>query len=288
MNTQGYQIAAGLAVYAGAFGSANWMWLRRSGVETTAVMTVICCLPAMLTLLLAATSLADYRQYVVRLLACAMFTPILLLFWSGSQEPAVGWPFLTGAGVAHALAFVAAIFWLGTNTTRVEAVGGVAPVDAETLTARLVSLPAGVARCDAQKPAAFEVVVRFRAEAGRLHAVMLRLDTEQHAVHVRERLTADAARPVTAAEASLRGLGEPAFDPSRPEAASISGKVAQTTMIEPARLQAIPLTLDGRTAKLPADFTAGLDGEGLVTALCAVVTRSGWNWQPEFFESGDR
>jgi hypothetical protein len=32
-----------------------------------------------------------------------------------------------------------------------------------------------------------------------------------------------------------------------------------------------------------ADFVASLDERGVATLLCAVVTRSGWHWQPAFF-----
>ena len=58
----------------------------------------------------------------------------------------------------------------------------------------------------------------------------------------------------------------------------------QTTLIEPARLAAVPLQLTPGGAHLPEAHVDGLDGEGVLTALCALVTRSGWHWQPRTAE----
>jgi hypothetical protein len=42
----------------------------------------------------------------------------------------------------------------------------------------------------------------------------------------------------------------------------------------------VPLQLQSAGALLPAAYLDSLDGEGVLTVLCAVVTRSGWHWQP--------
>lgn len=50
-------------------------------------------------------------------------------------------------------------------------------------------------------------------------------------------------------------------------------------MIDPPRLAAVPVGLLDGAIDVPADYSlAALHGEGLVTLLCAVVTRSGWDW----------
>ena len=288
-SAQGLQFAAAQTLYLAVFGAASWFWLRWTGVDTTATVTAVCCLPVALEAALAATSQADYRQYLARLGACALFAPILLLFWSTSLDPAPAWPFPVAAAATHALVFVAGLFWIGTRATRVAAEPNATAVAAGTLVARLVSLANPGTPFTVERAPAGEVVARFLypADAGRSHVVYLRLDSARGEVHVRERLSARDAKPRNEAEASLRRPGDKLLDPSRPTAARVSGVVAQTTLIEPARLQATPLTTSGSTAELPVDFASRLDEEGLVTALCLLVIRSGWHWQPEFFARGD-
>ena len=55
--------------------------------------------------------------------------------------------------------------------------------------------------------------------------------------------------------------------------------VLQATLIEPKRLQAIPVQILGEKAEIGGK----LDGEGMVTALCALITKSGWRWAPVLF-----
>ena len=80
----------------------------------------------------------------------------------------------------------------------------------------------------------------------------------------------------------MRTLGEPICDPTRPQAQKISSRVAQATMIDPARLQATRLVLDdGRAAPAPHAVRAtATDPDAVLTLLCALVTRSGYAWQP--------
>ena len=80
----------------------------------------------------------------------------------------------------------------------------------------------------------------------------------------------------------MRTLGDPICDPTRPQAQRISSRVAQATMIDPARLQATRLALrDGEAEPAPQALSAtAADPDAVITLLCALVTRSGYAWQP--------
>ena len=283
-------------LYLIAVGVVTWSWLRWFGVDPTPVISVVCALPAILGALLARSSTVDERQYVARVLACMMFTPALLLFWATSLDPDAGaaarpiWPFATSLVVVHALCFVGAIFWGGSALTAVAPMPGAAVVSAADLRTRLISLNSttSVPFEVAMGADGADVVVSYRhgAEARRSHHVLLNLHEGRREVRVRERLGSAGARPITADEASMRGPADPFFDPTRPQAKRIWGKTAQTTQIEPSRLAAVPLQFKGQATLLPPEFAAPLDGEGMVTVLCALVIRSGWRWQPEFFAAG--
>jgi hypothetical protein len=159
---------------------------------------------------------------------------------------------------------------------------------ATELRARLLSLNAASVPFEvANDSDDVDVVVSFRyaEDARRSHHVLLKLDTVRREVRVRERTGAAGARPITAEEASMRSPGDPFYDPLRPKAKRIWGKTAQTTQIDKQRLAGVQLQFRGQRAELAADYAASLDGEGMVTVLCALVTRSGWRWQPVFFGS---
>ncbi len=82
----------------------------------------------------------------------------------------------------------------------------------------------------------------------------------------------------------MRGPSDPAFDPARPQANRVYGRTAQTTMIDPVRLAAVPLTFTQRSvATVSPAFLSTLDEEGMMTLLCALVTQSGWKWEPALF-----
>lgn len=247
---------------------------------------VICALPAACAVLLSFTSNADLTQYALRIMACGLFGPILLLFWSTSiaqQRPV--WPFATAATVLHAAAFVGFVLWAGSALTRVAADPSSARASGATVAGRLLSLGSVGAPFDVESRSAGEIVVWYRYTAGeeRSHAVILNLDEAQSQVRVRERVSANGARPKTEAEASMRGPADPYQHPARPRADRVYGTVAQTSPVDPARLRAMPVTFTGDRASLPAGFAPGLDEDGMVTLLCAVATRSGWDWQPGFF-----
>lgn len=277
------------------FGAATWLWLRFSGAGGTVPQALVCLLPVVAGVVLARTSTTDRNQYVARILACLGFLPILLLFWATSVDPETEmparlvWPFAVGAALAHAAAFVGVVFWGGSYATMVPAAPGVAPVSADDLRARLLSLNGtdGAFEVTRGSPDVITFVLRTADAPTRGHQVLLRLSPSGHRVLVREKLTASLARPADAGEASMRGPADPFFDPTRPEASRVSGVTVQTSMIDPQQLAAVPLRLFGQTAELPDGHGADLNADAAVTLLCAVVTRSGWRWQPVFFSGGE-
>lgn len=282
----GQQAAVAQTIHLGTFGGAVWWWLRSGAPDLPLAVPVVCALPAFCAVLLSFTSNSDPTQYALRIMACGLFGPILLLFWSTNiarQQPV--WPFATAATVLHAAAFVGFVMWAGGALTRVTADPSSAKASGATLAGRLLSVGSVGAPFDVESRSAGEIVVWYRYPEGeeRSHAVILNLDQAKSQVRVRERVSANGARPKTAEEASLRGPAAPYQDPARPRANRVYGTVAQTSPIDPARLRAMPVTFTGNRASLPAGFAPGLDEDGMVTLLCAVTTRSGWDWQPGFF-----
>ena len=76
----------------------------------------------------------------------------------------------------------------------------------------------------------------------------------------------------------MRSLGDSPFDPSRPDAQKMSGRSIQTTLIVPDQLAAVELAWAGGQVQLLSP--APTEPEAIVTVLCALVTRSGYAWQP--------
>lgn len=285
-------VAAAYLVLAGA---VLWLWLDRSGVHASWFEIAICFAPALLGVVLASTSTMDQKQYIARVLACVGFLPILLLFWGTSLEPAIDmpdrliWPFAVGAGLVHAAAFVGLIFWVGSYVTAVPGAAGVTPTSANDLAARLLSINQLGAPLDVAGQTMGEILVSLRFSSGgqRGHQVRLKFNPQRRLVQVRERLTASMAQPGSAEEASMRGPADSYFDPTRPSASHVSGTTLQTSMIDPQRLAELPLRMYGQAVELPDGYAASLDADGMVTLLCAVVTKSGWRWQPVFFGKRD-
>ena len=280
------------ALYTLLFGATVWFALRAAqtgtGTIDAALDIAICLAPALLAGVLARTSQADRQQYVARLMACAVMLPLLLLMWATSQPVVVSGALVWSAAgvlfVAHIALFVGAVFWLARRATGIEAQPGAAVVGATLLGQRLQSL------ADAQVPAdvtpgqgagEWLVELRFGPGVPRSHRVRLLIDEPARRVRVRERLAARGAAPQDADEASLRSIGDTWFDPSRPQAQRVSGITLQASMIEPSRLAATCLALDGGRVTLLAPAAADLDADGVVSVLAALVTRSGYGWQPE-------
>jgi hypothetical protein len=126
------------------------------------------------------------------------------------------------------------------------------------------------------------VEYRFAPETGRRHHVFLHVDAQRGQVRVRERTNARGAAPKDERERDMRSLGEPRFDPTRPDAQKVWGKVAQTSILEPQQLEAVPLILRDDRAELPPEYVRSIDTDVMIYVLCAVVTRSGYTWQPVF------
>lgn len=289
-------VIAGVAVaYLVLAGAVMWLWLNRTGVDTSPLIVIVCFAPAALGVALAFTSTEDQTQYIARVLACVSFTPILLLFWGTSVDPDVAmpervvWPFAVIAAIVHAAAFVGLIFWGGSFATVVPAAPNISPSQPQELRARLISLGQTGVPLDVSGEVANVVVAAVRLATGeeRGHRVILNFNPARRVVRVQEKLTASGASPQDANEANMRGPGDDHFDPTRPTATRISGKTVQTRMIDPQRLAAIPLRMFGESVELPDDFTSSLAPDDTVTLLCAVVTRSGWHWQPVFFGGGN-
>lgn len=203
-----------------------------------------------------------------------------------AEEPAAPttrprWPFVVAATLAHAFAFVALIVWGGRHTTRVDAAPGAPAVNAAALRARLVSL-ASSSRAPFQlvEDGEARFVVELPLGPLRSQRITLVLDEARREVCVGERLGVDGDRPRSADEADMRPAAGPRFDPARPSADRVWQTTWQATLIDARRLAAVPLNPLGLHAELPAACAAALDGDGLLTALCALVTRSGWAWQP--------
>lgn len=271
---------AALALWPALQGGVLWAW----GSDRGPLAAALCAAPALATLALAATSQHDRRQYVARTLAAAMMLPLLQLMWALEPPRVASVALLTGLALLHVAAFLAAVLWLAVVATRVQAAPGVAPVSPGDLVARLRSLVAlGLPLRVGPGAAAGEWVVDLVDEVhpDRGHHVRLSLDAAAACVRVRERLGASAAVPRSADEASMRSIGDPAFDPARPPAQRVWARVAQATMVEPHRLDAVRLrwSPDGVAAADPG----ARDAESLVTLLAAVVVRSGWHWQPLLF-----
>lgn len=200
---------------------------------------------------------------------------------TASAEPA--WPFIAAAAVVHGLCFAGLIVWCAAAITGVPPEAGTEGVEGGELLQRLQSAAAQSPHCDWRRTAADTVQVTYRMSARRVHHIRMRLDAAKQRVLVVEKLGVDGDAPCDASEARMHDLGdvgESAFDASRPDAQRVWSSTWQATMIEPHRLAAVPLQLLAARAQFPAAYLASLDGEGVLTALCAVVTRSGWHWQP--------
>lgn len=202
---------------------------------------------------------------------------------SAPGEPAARWPFFAAMAITHALTLIA---WAGSHTTRIPALRGAPVATPDRLRARLLSLARPTGPFDITELAADgSQALRIDASPGRrrTHHITLHIDARRGCVRVHEKLGINGDAPQNADEASMRSPGDDWFDPTRQDARKVWSSAVQATMIVPSRLAAVPLQLHLCHAELPADYAAALDGEGVLTALCALVTRSGWPWQPRMF-----
>ncbi|RPI43463.1 MAG: hypothetical protein EHM59_15335 [Betaproteobacteria bacterium] len=275
-----YPVAIVAAGYLLAFGAVLW---RALGGDLTDAFVGLA--PAALAVMLGATSQADRRQYVARLLAAVMFAPALLLFWASSHPGGGLW--LIVLVVVHVLAILLLIVWLASFTTRIAAAPGLAPVGSLRLGRRIASLDSADGAISSRPGrTATEWLIDLRLLQGqaRSHRVRLEVDDARGAVRVQELVGARGARPENAAERSMRSPGDPAFDPARPDAQAVWARTWQSTVIEPERLAATATEFkDDRVAYTLAPDRPQ-DAEAWIVLLAAVVIRSGYAWQPRLFD----
>lgn len=273
-------VGAMLALWPALQGGTLWAW----GSDRGMVAALVCAAPAAAALALEMTSQDDRRQYVVRCLASAMMLPVLTWIWAVEPPRVASTALLATLVALHVVIFLATVLWLAEATTRIDAAPGVAAVAPGVLEARLRSLAAlglPLRVAPGAGPGQWTVDLDGDDPARRRHRVLLSLDDAAACVRVRERLGADAATPCDADEASMRSPGDPAFDPARPQADRVWACVAQATMVEPQRLEAV--TLRWSPEGVAAADAGARDAESLLTLLAALVMRSGWRWQPLLF-----
>ena len=205
-------------------------------------------------------------------------------------EPAPRWPFFTAMATAHALVFVMLVAWGSVHTTRVPAQRGAAVATLEQLQARLLSLGRPGGPFEIHDVTVAEGAPALRVDASpdphRTHEITLRLDATRGCVHVHEKLRVNGDAPRDDDEAHMAPIGGTAggwHSAAGPDAQYVWTSTWQATLIEPRRLGAVPLMLHAQHAELPRRHAATLDGEGVLTVLCALVTRSGWHWQPRLW-----
>jgi len=251
----GYLALAGVAVWAG---------LAEFGTRPGLGAALVCAAPAVAGLALACSPGGERRRSVVRLALAGLLLPLLLLAAVGLLGPEAPQPASVGVFVAvfalvHLMASVTGVVLLAAAATRVAAVAGVMPVGAGRLGRRLASLAdAGLALSVHEAAAGWQVEID--SEAGRSRRLHLQVDelTSQVIVHERLGAAAPAAQPGTTV---------------------IWSHEWQATPIGGAPLDATVLAFDGDRS-LPPRAARGFDGDALVRLLCALVTRSGYDWQP--------
>lgn len=282
-------VAAAVLAYQAAAGAMLALWLLWSQRASSAEAAGLCAIPLLLTAWLVWRAEPDARQFIAQLFAAVIFGPLLLAFVVGDRPSAIdstAWPFMLGGALLHVAALLGAVIGLGGYVTRVAAAPGVMPVHSRLLRERLASLieaevPVSMFTEPCEHSLDSRLVFHVRlSDPLRSHRIVLQLDATQQRVRVFERTDTHGARALTAGEASMRQPGEPSLYPTRPDAQAISGTTWQTTMISPQRMAGLRLQLAGSQATLARPQARALDAEGVVTVLCAVVTRSGWAWQP--------
>jgi hypothetical protein len=204
---------------------------------------------------------------------------------SAAPEPVGPWLALSAA-LGHAIAFCLFLFWSAAATTRVAAQPAGARLSARSMLAQIEALPQLGARCRVL-PGETEhervIALLPGLVAGRAHRLTLRSDEAGRVVRVVEVERAEGVAPQSSDEASMRAVGDTSFAPNRPRAARVWGRKRQVTIIEPERLQSLPLSYEQGRPQLPAGFAEKLDADGIVHLVCALVTAAGFDYQPVLF-----
>jgi hypothetical protein len=228
----------------------------------------------------------DEAAVAARLAAQRVPLPSAPLPPEPEREARALWPFALPYSIAHFVLFCLFVLWAGAAATRVARVPGAASVPVSQLRVRLASLQRGGAplRLDPESPDQ-QLVLYLPSAARRFHRLTLHVDEPARIIRVRETEGAAGAAPRDAAEADMRGLGELGIDPTRPKARSVWAATIQTTIIDRARLDALELRFEGDDVQMTGATVASLDATALIHVICAVVTRSGFDWQPVFLLS---
>ncbi len=269
-----------------------WTWLAHFGAATDLVAGLLCAGPALAAVSLALTSRSDRQQYLARLLAAAALLPILLMMWVLTEDSPASQGLVAGSVfgfiVLHGASFAALVWQLAPLTARIDACS-TTPVSAQLLGQRLQSLVAGGLPWRlARGQVSHQWVLDSRAadDQSRFHRVLLNIDPLRCEVQVRGRLGASGAAPQDADKASLRGPGGDAIDAARPNAqrgwsrgwSRVWSRRLQATIVDGDRLAATRLDIMAGHAQ--AETGAAADAQSLLTLLAALVTRSGYAWQP--------
>jgi len=206
-------------------------------------------------------------------------------------KPRPVWPYGVGFALFHTLSFVTFTLWAGARTTRVQASPTANSVSPSTLEARLLSLSDAGAPCTTSRTASGDLTIDYMFPEGvaRAHRLTLRVEGPKRMVRVREQLGVSGDAPRSGAEADMRGGGDLGIDPTRPQARQVWLRSAATTVIEPDHLKRVSLAFANERVRLHADDPSSMDADRLVHLVCAVVTRSGFTWQPVFtWAQGER
>lgn len=279
-----------IGLYVALFGAAVRALLPQPINLAEWLPTALCAASLLVVMGVATRSSQARKHRIAEALAAGVMPPLLLLMWAELARPIT----LTLV-VAHVVAFLMILVFSGTRLTRVAAAAGVAPVSAGWLHSRLGAIRQwpGVRVTQDQdgaltvhcRTAAVPATGSEAAKASRSHRVRLAIDAATHSVRVRELLLADGAAPVTAAEANMRPVGSLSYAPTTPDAQRVWSRTIQTRLIDDAQLALMPLRFDGPQAEIGPMPGAGATDDEVVPVLCALVTRSGYRWQPVFFGS---
>jgi hypothetical protein len=268
-------VALVVAGYLFLFGAGLWWRLGADAIEA-----IWCLGPAAIAAALGATSQSDRRQYVARLFAALLFFPIGLLMWSVTHFQAGLW--LIAYALAHVAAFLGILVWAAGYATRIGAVTGASFVGADALGRRFTSLAESLQGVTATRQAPGHAWVIDAAEGeARVHRVTLDVDERRRTVRVQEFLGASGAAPRDAGERNMRPVGRRISDPKRPQAQAVWSRTWQSTLIEPERLARTRVEFRRDRVEHELQGKSLPDQDALITLLGAVVTRSGYAWQPQ-------
>lgn len=280
-----------IGLYLALFGATVRALLPQPLSQAEWLPPALCAVPLLLLAWVATRGDQPRKQRIAEALASGLMPPLLLLMWAE-----LAWPLTLTLVVAHVAAFLLILLTTGTRLTQVAAAPGVAPITAAWLHSRLGAIRQwrGVritqdadggltVHCTSADYREGATGLAPGAAPLRSHRVRLRIDAATHSVRVREQITAQGAAPVTAAEADMRPLGALGYTPTIPDAQRVWSRATQTRLIDDAELAAMALRFDGPQAEIGPSSAAGALDDAVVPMLCALVTRSGYRWQPVFF-----